>query len=308
MTASCWICLRELAPGDDVYHPKCLKGLFGVPRAPHIPIEMAKLHTAGLAMVGHTSISGIQRKISVSLTADRSTLQVAIEGGRYILKPAGETFPRLPENELVTMRMAELAGIEVPPCGLVRLVDGSIAYVVARFDRPGSGGKLRQEDFCQLAGKSPKEKYTGSAELCARIAKRYASEPTIEVLKLYRLLLFVWWTGNGDMHLKNFSLLTGAGGLHRLSPAYDLLCTRLVIPDDQLALPVCGKRDSLGRETWLEFADYCGIRRAAAERVLAALAACADEAESVVGRSPLPDDMREAYRALLRMRSASLAR
>src|SRR5205807_741367 len=100
------------------------------------------------------------------------------------------------------------------------------------------------------------EKYDGSAELCIRLLRKYASEPLIEVSKLYRLLLFVWWAGNGDMHLKNFSVLASSGGLQRLSPAYDLLCTRLVISDDPLALPVLGKRDKVTRKTWVELGEY----------------------------------------------------
>jgi serine/threonine-protein kinase HipA len=140
------------------------------------------------------------------------------------------------------MVLAGLMGIETAPLELVRLRDGTLAYLTVRFDRPPEGGKLRQEDFCQLSEKSPKEKYEGSAELCARIVRKYASEPLVEMLKLYRLMVFVWWTGNGDMHLKNFSLLASRDGLQRLSPAYDQLCTCLVIPDDPLALTVGGKK------------------------------------------------------------------
>ncbi len=304
MTA-CRICLDDVG-GDDTYHPRCARSLFGAPHAPRIEIELAKLHTAGLAMVGHTSISGIQRKISVGLSTDRATLQVATEGGRYILKPAGETFPHLPENEHATMRLAALAGIEIPPCGLVSLADGSLAFLTRRFDRLDSGRKVRQEDFCQLVEKSPKEKYQGSAELCVRLLRRYASEPLIEILKLYRLLVFAWWTGNGDLHLKNLSIVSGEDGRHRLSPAYDLLCTRLVIPDDPLALPVGGKRDRLDRSTWLELADYAGLRRPAAERVLDTLASRLEPALGAVGRSLLPADMREAYARLLEARTALL--
>ncbi|MEI7894438.1 MAG: HipA domain-containing protein [Myxococcales bacterium] len=307
MTASCWICLGNLTTEEEPYHAKCLRPLFGSARAPSVELGLAKLHTAGLAMVGHTSISGVQRKISVGLSSDRSTLQVAIEGGRYLLKPASHTFPHLPENEHVTMRIAALVGIEIPPCGLIRLADGSVAYVCVRFDRPAGGGKLRQEDFCQLAERSPKEKYQGSAELCVRLAKRYASEPLIEVLRLYRQLLFAWWTGNGDMHLKNFSLLTGGDGLHRLSPAYDLLCTRLVLPEDRLALPVGGKPDHLTRRSWLDLADYAGIGPRAAERVVGGITDHVAAAAAMVERSALPQEMKGVYQALLRERASVIA-
>ena len=162
MTA-CLICLGEMGrrPALGAYHRDCLQRLFGAATIPEIDVEIAKLHTVGLAMVGRTSLSGVQRKVSLGLSADRKTLQVALGAQRYILKPQTETYPSLPENEHVTMRLAELAGLEIPPCGLFRLKDDSTAYLVLRFDRTPEGRKLRQEDFCQLAQKSPKEKYDG---------------------------------------------------------------------------------------------------------------------------------------------------
>src|SRR5512133_832786 len=145
MTQRCLVCLDDV-PDGETYHPKCLAKLFGLKKAPIVDVELAKLYTIAQAMVGHTSISGIQRKISLGLTPDRATLQVAVEGGSFILKPQAQTFPNLPENEQLTMRIAEAAGIEIPPCGLVYLRDGSLAYIVRRFDRVPPGGQLLQED------------------------------------------------------------------------------------------------------------------------------------------------------------------
>jgi serine/threonine-protein kinase HipA len=301
----CRICLKNVREND--YHPACLRGLFGVARVPQLDINLSKLHTAALAMVGHTSLSGVQKKISVTLTTDRQTLQVAAAGGRFILKPQTEAFPSLPENEHVTTCLAKLVDIELPPYGLVPLTDGSLAFISKRFDRLPDGRKLRQEDFCQLAEQPPKEKYDGSAELCVRLLRKYASEPLIEILKLYRLLLFGWWIGNGDMHLKNLSLLTDVQGLMRLTPAYDLLSTWLVIPDDPLALPVVGKRSNLTRATWLEFADYCGIPAKTAGRTLDKQMAAAAPAEKLVDVCFLPDDQKSALKNLITKRSSTLA-
>lgn len=255
-------------------------------------------------MVGRTSISGVQRKISLRLSADRTTLQLATEKGRYLLKPQAQTYPTLPENEHTTMRLAGLFGIDIPPCGLVRLKDGTWAYIIARFDRTPENRKLRQEDFCQLAGKPPKEKYDGSAELLVRLLRKYATEPLVEILRLYRLLVFSWWTGNGDMHLKNFSLLADPSGVQRLSPAYDLLSTRLVIENDPLALPVLGRKTGLDQDTWLKFATYCELPARAAERVLRTVEARLDPALEAVARSELPTDQKERYSTLLRARAA----
>jgi serine/threonine-protein kinase HipA len=273
-----------------------------------VDVELAKLHTVAQAMVGHTSISGIQRKISVGLSIDRATLQVAAEGGSFILKPQAQTFPNLPENEHVTMRIGALAGIEIPPCGLVHLRDDSLAYIVRRFDRTPRHGKLLQEDFCQLAELSPKQKYEASAERCARVVRDYATEPVIEMMKLFRLIVFTWWCGNGDMHLKNFSLLRGTDGVYRLSPAYDMLCTSLVIPGDPLALSVSGNKEDVRPREWRAFAQYCGLPEKAAARAIADVRDALAPAVELVGRSLLPADMKERYTELLTKRAKSLAR
>jgi serine/threonine-protein kinase HipA len=301
----CRICLEKVK--DDDYHPRCLRALFGSAKVPHLDIEVGRLHTAALAMVGHTSLSGVQKKISVNLAADRETLQVAAEGGRYILKPQTETYPALPENEHVTTRLAQLVDIEVGQFGLVSLKGDSLAYVVRRFDRLPDGHKLRQEDFCQLAEKSPKEKYDGSAELCVRLLRQFASEPLIEILKLYRLLVFAWWSGNGDMHLKNFSVLADEKGLIRLTPAYDLVCTRLVIANDPLSLSVSGKKEKLNRDTWLEFAEYCKLSERAARRVLERQVAVHSDATQLIDRSFLPIDQKNVYKELIADRTQKLS-
>ncbi|MET0594442.1 MAG: HipA domain-containing protein [Polyangiaceae bacterium] len=301
----CLVCLEPLRA--DSYHPKCVRGLFGTSYAPSIDVELAKLHTVAMAMIGHTSLSGVQRKISLRLETESRTLRVATDGGRFILKPQAQTFPHLPENEHVTMRMAARAGIAIPPCGLLALKDGSLAYIARRFDRTDAGKKLLQEDFCQLAEKSPKEKYDGSAELCARIVQRFASAPGVDAAKLFRLMVFTWWTGNGDMHLKNFSLLCEEDGNYRLSPAYDLLCTRLILPDDLLALSVDGNKKNVTRKQWMTYAAYCQLPPRAAERVLREIAEATEDCTAMIERSALPEEMKEDYAALLRKRAFHLS-
>lgn len=306
MTGRCRVCLGELPATASDYHPRCVRGVFGSGRVPALDLETGKLHTAALAMVGTTSLSGVQKKISLGLSTDRKTLQVAAGGVRFILKPPTDVYPALPENEHLCTRLARLAKIETAPGGLVALADGPWALVVRRFDRTPEGLKLAQEDFCQLAGKRAREKYEGSAELLIRLLRRYASEPLVEIAKLYRRLLFSWWIGNGDMHLKNFSLLTGQDGVVGLSPAYDLVATRLLIPDDSLALPVGGKRDRLTRSDWLALAQYGGLPPRAAVRPLKQLAELLPRAQELVSQCFLPAEQRRALADLLRERTASL--
>jgi serine/threonine-protein kinase HipA len=271
-----------------------------------VDIDLAKFHTVALAMVGRTSLFGVQRKISVNLSADKQTLQVALGRSSFVLKPQSAAYPELPETEGLRMRIAQAFGVDIPECGLVRLADGSLAYLVRRFDRPAGGGKLAQEDFCQLAVKPAKEKYDGSAELCARLVKRYGDEPLVELLKLFRLMVVTWVTGNGDMHLKNFSLLAGADRIYRLSPAYDLVCTRLVIPNDPLALPIVGKREHLVAADWSRFGDYCDLPTRATQRLLRTVVASREAATGFISRSLLREEFKTQYATLIAERLSGL--
>ena len=106
----CRVCL-ETTTGELAYHPKCLRRLFDTGKLPTLDINIAKLHTAALAMVGHTSLSGVQKKISLGLAPDKAALTVVADGGGYILKPQTGTYPSIPENEHVTTRIAELVVI-----------------------------------------------------------------------------------------------------------------------------------------------------------------------------------------------------
>jgi serine/threonine-protein kinase HipA len=302
----CLICLGDLS-GQDRYHARCSRLLFGLKGEPGFDIDPGKLHTAALAMVGHTSLSGVQKKISVNLSVDRRTLQVASGSSQFILKPQTGVYPALPENEHITMQLAKLSGLDTGVCGLVELKDGSLGFIVRRFDRLADGVKVRQEDFCQLSEKSPKQKYEGSAELCVRILREFATEPLVETLKLYRQLVFCWWIGNGDVHLKNLSLLVDSAGVIRLTPAYDLVCTRLVIPDDKYALSVGGNNDQLNRGRWLRFAEYSGIPVKTATRVLDEQAAFTVKAVELIERSFLPVEMKQVFQELIRHRGLGLS-
>lgn len=298
----CLSCAAALPDSADRYHAHCLQQLFGTDTLPQVDVDLARLHTLALAMVGRISVSGVQRKLSVQLDGARATLQIAVAQGRYLLKPQAGTFPNLPENEWLTQRLAALAGIAVPPAALIALRDGTWAYVVRRFDRLDDGRKLAMEDFCQLAELLPSDKYDGSAERCGKLVQRFASEPLVELLRLYRQLVFTWWVGNGDLHLKNLALLRGDDGRWRLSPAFDQLNTRLVLPDDPLALPVCGKRDNLRTDTWRELATRLGIGKRAAARVLEELDELLPAATALVADAPLPEAMRQQYSELLAAR------
>ncbi len=303
------ICPLSLAilPDSKSHDAAAARRLFGGDRIPTVDLDMAKLHTVGLAMVGVTSLSGVQRKLSLGLDSARMTLRLQTEGRQFIVVPPTDRFAGLPANEHVTMRIAARCGLQVPEHGLLQLGDGTLAYIVARFDRPVAGGKLAVEDFCALSERYPAEKYRGSAELCARVVRRFASEPGIALRDLFRQFLFAWWTGNGDLHLKNLSLWTDGTGKVGLSPAYDLLNTRLFLPDDELALSICGHKKELTPRMWGEFGAYCGLPTRAIASVAGGLLAALPDACALVERSFLVEAQQQAYVELLNKRTLLLA-
>jgi len=229
---TCAICLGSTKADAD-YHEACIDTLFGTTVLPVIDVSLSELHKIAAEMAGKMSISGVQEKVSLRLSSDKRRLIVATTGGRYILKPESSRFSSLPQNEHLTMRLALLVGIEVPSFGLLRLRDDSLSYVVKRFDRSDDGSKLPVEDFCQLSAKPLRDKYSGSAELCIRTLQEFASEPLVQIRSLYKLLLFGWWVGNGDMHLKNFSLMTAPDGIRLLA---------VVEPHLQVVLARCDEK------------------------------------------------------------------
>ena len=125
---------------------------------------------------------------------------------------------------------------------------------------------------------------------------------------MFGLALFGWWTGNGDMHLKNFSLLTYPDGARKLSPAYDLVCTKLLIPDDEMALQMQGKRKEIRRKNWLAFGKYCKLPERAITRLIRTQIDALEPAIELVGSSFLDDQQKSAYEKILRKNTGVLGK
>ena len=302
MAEPCRLCLGPTEDGAE--HPACLRRLFGRPQRPPIEVDPANLHWFGQEMAGRTSVSGVQRKVSLGWS--HKHLRVVAGRSSYLLKPAESAYPSLPENEHLSMKLAELAGFEAPPCGLVPLRDGNLAYLVKRFDRRGHGRRLAMEDFCQLAGLPPAEKYQGSAEQCLKLVRRHSTAPGVDAALLFRLFLFAWWIGNGDLHRKNLALLCPDAQTARLAPVYDLVNTAILIPEDSLALTVRSKRSRLDRADWRSFGADGGLPEKLVAKELDRLPALLDAALAFVQASFLPGRLRAAYAEQLRARSTVL--
>lgn len=226
----------------DGFCNPCKKSLFDGNDVSHILPFNSPKDTSILKFRKNTermSISGVQLKYSLTLAGNK--LKLTDKGGKYILKPIPlatfQNVEQTPYNEHLCMQLAKhVYKLETPPNAIVYFGDGSPAYLVRRFDVLPDGSKKRQEDFASLAGKTPDGKgdfkYQYSYEGIAKLMKEHLPAYAVEVEKFYRLVLFNYIIGNGDAHLKNFSVSETSIGDHILSPVYDLLCTKLHINDD----------------------------------------------------------------------------
>jgi serine/threonine-protein kinase HipA len=193
--------------------------------------------------VGKMSIQGIHKKLSAQLKIKEQRFEIVDQKGNYILKPQSDIYPELPENEAITMTLAETIGLEVPIHGLVYSKDNSMTYFIKRFDRKAYHKKLALEDFTQLLGEGRHTKYKSSMEKVISVVEEFCIFPKIEFVKLFKLSLFNFLIGNEDMHLKNFSLITKDRKIY-LSPAYNLLNSSIAQKNikEEIALPLNGKK------------------------------------------------------------------
>ena len=282
----CDICGMEITAGDR-YHSACLRRLFDTPHTIALKLSLSDIPIEAQKMAGKMSISGIQPKLSI--TRKGNTLIPVQAGGLFILKPQTQTFRNLPENENLCMNIAAQLGIDVPPHGLFDLKDGSKAYIVRRFDRTERGEKKQCEDFSQILG-AP-DKYSGSVEQIGRRLKEISVFPGLDVQLFFERILLFFLLGNGDAHLKNFSMLETEDGTLRLTPAYDIVCSKLVIPNElDSALVINGKQNKITRSDFLSFSDYLDIPRKVRDHILEKLMAILEVANPNISDSYLPDE------------------
>src|SRR3990170_7040757 len=255
------------------------------------------------------SIQGVQPKLSARLNVKDGIFDIVDRNGEYILKPQNNFYPELPENESLTMKLADMIDIEVPLSGMIYSSDRKLTYFIKRFDRYGKSKKLSIEDFAQLAGKSRETKYDYSMEKVINLIDTFSTFPAIEKVKLFRLTIFNFLIGNEDMHLKNFSIITRDNKIE-LSPAYDLLNTTILLPNEpeEIALPLAGKKRNLSSKILI---DYFGKERLnlndrVISQVLDKIKSAFDDWEELIKISFLSPQMKEKYFGLLKNRSEKL--
>lgn len=255
MNKQCLYCyepLPEVTTGE--FHPHCSEAFFGTKEAPKLDYSLDEMAVLAQQVVESSiTVPGVQPKLSLTLVSEalaegdhnRLTVVGAL-GGNYIFKPPSAYYPEMPQNEHVTMRIAEAFGIPVVPSSLIRLKTGELCYITRRIDRTVNGCKIHMLDMFQLL--EAVDKYKSSMERIGKGIDAFSDNTLLDKLYFFEIAVFSFLTGNNDMHLKNFSLIDDNGTWH-LSPAYDLLNVKLANPADteELALSLEGKKKKLRR-------------------------------------------------------------
>lgn len=248
------------------------------------------------------SIQGVQPKLSALLSIKDGKFILVDKGGRYILKPQHQLYPQLPENEDLTMKLANEIDLEIPIHGLLWSKDNTLTYFIKRFDRKGQNDKVPVEDFAQLAGLSRDTKYDHSMEKIVKLIDDYCTFPAIEKIKLFKLVIFNYLIGNEDSHLKNFSIITDDNQV-KLSPCYDLANSTIVLKEqnEEIALTVKGKKKYLTHNILVNYfgVERCGLTEKSIEKVFGTISAAIPKWLSLIDISFLSKEMKGKYLDLL---------
>lgn len=303
----CYQPLKDPPPHDNNhYHKSCSKKLFDTEKPPAIEFGASDLEELAKKSISqHLGITGVQPKISLHIEKKENDpnhrLMIVDLWGNFILKPPTNQFPDMSVVEDVTMHMAELVGLETARHGLIQLKSGELAYVTKRFDRPKKGKKIAVEDFCQLSELLTESKYDTSTEKAGKIILKYSSQPGLDAVTFFDLNLFCFLTGNADMHLKNFSLMRNEAEEMILSPAYDLLSTRLLMVDDkeEMALTVNGKKARIKLEDFIALGKNLQIPVKAIDNSLSRLLKHIPKMKDVIKSSFLSTDLQKKFNNLI---------
>jgi len=328
---TCPGCLTD--KDDDGFCKKCLKELFnGKKVSPVLPFDPPFKEESGLytEFAKTMSISGVQIKYLLKLEGEN--LNLTQQGGQYILKPVPsgpfKNLDQAPANEHLTMQIArQIFKISAPANAIIHFKDGSPAYLVKRFDLKsdarlpdGQGIKYQQEDLAQIAQLSEEThgrdyKYDMSYEEIGNLIKQHIATHQVEMEKFFRLLLFNYTFSNGDAHVKNFSAMRTETGDYVLTPAYDLLCTKLHSPgENDMALTLFKDAFSeayqaIGFYTYFDFLQFgkkLGIRDTRTARIIEEFRSERNEIYELIERSFLKPEIKELYKEYYKDRTKRL--
>jgi len=310
---SCLACHKKLNKGDKNYHQKCLAD-FWQEDTPVLELDYELSQIEDLAkenIAQRIIVTGVQPKLSLGFTQENAQNRLTIVGalnGRYILKPPFQLYPQMPEIEALSMLLTQACGILTVPFLLIPLKDGSLAYLTKRIDRNGKGEKFPMEDACQFTERLTEHKYRGSYEQIAKGIFRYTQSPLLETVKFYQQVIVSFLIGNNDMHLKNFSMIAEDHKHYELSPSYDMVAVKLLIPEDQeeLALNLNGKKRKLKREDFNEAMLKSHIPEKAIENLWKRIEKGMKSWGALIDNSFLSDNLKETLVGLINERTLPL--
>lgn len=313
-------CPGSLAQGFTSYSPAFLRRMFNSKQVSHVlPYEAPQLNEADTEKFMENrkriSISGVQEKMSLILIKNKLRLTEEGEHGTYILKPIPRDLKKIdqvPANEHVTMQIAaQVYGINTADNGMIFFKNGSPAYITRRFDVKADGSSWGKEDFATLSGRTKDNagadfKYSYSYEEAAALIRQFVPAWRVEIEKYFVLVVFNYLFLNGDAHLKNFSLLESETGDYLLSPAYDLINTRLHVDDTDFALDRGLFADDFasetfknifqrGRQDFTEFAKRIGVKASRLEKLLEPFLLKQDKVDLLVDNSFLSTPNKRGY-------------
>lgn len=205
------------------------------------------------------SLAGAQDKLAVTYSDGKLALPRGLTASTHILKFPSKELPFMIENEFETLSFAQNCGLPIMPFEILEKGNFKV-LLIERYDRATQNGKtsrVHQEDFCQALGVLPKEKYQDeggpSFQSCFKLLESRSSNLPEDLEILINWLVFNVAVGNCDHHAKNISLIMEEPHNWVLSPAYDLLCTK-VYPDltTKQAMSIGGSFDggNLSRRNW----------------------------------------------------------
>lgn len=308
--SKCLYCYKELREGEVDFHKACSKKFFGVPTAPELPYSLDELDTLAAQVIkSQTTLTGVQAKLSLHLDRHEGSKRLTIVGlwGDFIFKPQTQSYKTLPENEDLTMHLAEIAKIKVVPHTLIRLQDGTLGYLTKRIDRTSEGGKIPMEDMCQLTERQTEYKYKSSYEQIAKVIAKHSYVPLLDLTDFYEQVFFNWLVGNNDMHLKNYSLYAPKGKWV-LTPAYDLLNVSMVNPKDteELALTLNAKKKRIKKSDFVRAMETSGISPKVFDNILAKYRKLLPKFNGIIDISFLDKEDKEIYKQSIASRLARI--
>lgn len=302
MKSRCFYCYGFLDNEGD-FHAKCSLEFFGTEEPPILEYSLDQMNELAKEVIERSvAVPGVQPKLSLSILDDVNSTEssrltvVGALGGNYIFKPPSNDYPEMPQNEHLTMRIAEAFGISVVQSSLIRLASGELSYITKRIDRTSKGGKIHMLDMFQIT--EAFDKYKSSMEKIGKALDSYSQNKGLDKIFFFELTLFSFIVGNNDMHLKNFSMIL-RDNKWLLAPAYDLLNVVIVNPSDteEMALTVNGKKNKLAKADFEALGKNMGLTNKQISGVFDRMIFNKKHAVEWIEKSFLSNTMRDKYLA-----------